>query len=319
MSPSEAQGSGRNTMFMYLGPPVVAALYSRFRPTTLLNPLYFLRFLAFAAGVILILLSGFRSLVVSVSAGFLIASYFRCGARTVVRLCCFGAILIVVLVGMQGTFFQLPRPAQRALSFLPGQWDPVAVVEAQHSTEWRLHMWKTVWTSDRFIKNKLLGDGIGFNAVEMNILSRAGYLLTPEDVQESYMVMGEYHSGPLSTIRDVGIVGLSLFTTLLVVIAREAWSLIRKSRGGPFEFLTLFVGIPLIYEPFGYLVVYGSFKESIAISILSVGMLKMLKNSLVRHDSRSDFPQLTEITGNTNRHRRSLNAGSVLTSKAIHP
>src|SRR5690606_37037083 len=34
------QGSGRNPVFMYLGPPLVSVLYSRFSPWTLINPLY---------------------------------------------------------------------------------------------------------------------------------------------------------------------------------------------------------------------------------------------------------------------------------------
>lgn len=271
--------TGRNTMFMYLGPPVVTALYSRFRPLTLINPFYIIRCAVFAGAFILILLSGFRSLVLAAAAGFLISSYFRGGIRSVVRLMGVSIPALALVVMLQGTFFELPRSAQRALSFLPGQWDPVAVAEAKDSTEWRIFMWKAVLSSDRYIQNKLLGDGFGFSRVEMSIMARGNYRLSPEEMQESYLVMGGYHSGPLTAIRYVGGVGLVLFLALLVALAREGWMLIRQAQGGPYEFLAFFVGIPLIYEPFQFIFIYGSFEGNITASIFAVGMVKMLKNS----------------------------------------
>lgn len=280
----QADGSGRNTVLRDIGHPLVVALYSRYNPSTLLNPFYIFRFSLFLAGVCLILLSGFRSNIVAIGIGFMLVTYFRGGGRAVLRWIGVGTPLLILLIVLQGTLYELPRSAQRALSFLPGKWDPIAVAEARHSTDWRLFMWKNVWNSDRYIQNKLLGDGFGFSTIEMSIMARGNYQMTPEETQETYMVMGEYHSGPLSAIRDVGAVGLLLFVGLLIALAREGWMMIRRCQGGPYEFLAYFVGIPLIYEPFQFVVVYGSFKENITIAIVSVGMIKMLKNSLDRYE-----------------------------------
>lgn len=279
-APSAIYGTGRNVTFMYLGPPIVSSLYSRYRPMSLLNPLNVFRFSFFFGGLLLILLSGFRSLVLSAAAGFLIASYFRGGMRAVMRIFGFGLPFLICIIALQGTLFELPRPAQRALSFLPGNWDPVAVAEAKHSSDWRFYMWKNVLESDRFIENKILGDGFGFSAVEMAIINRGSLGMTPEETQESYMVMGEYHSGPLTAIRDVGVVGLLLFLVLLIALAKEGWKLIRICQGGSYEFIGYFIGIPLIYEPFNFIFIYGGFKESIVYSIFAVGMIKMLGNSV---------------------------------------
>ena len=51
-------------------------------------------------------------------------------------------IVVCKLVGM-GSVLQA-TPLLRALSFLPGQWDAVAVTNAKISTQWRIEMWKII-------------------------------------------------------------------------------------------------------------------------------------------------------------------------------
>jgi hypothetical protein len=284
LSAHPAEGSGRNPVLRDIGHPLLLALYSKYNPVTLLNPLYIVRFTLFVVGLAFVLFSGFRMNILAAGAGFMLVTYFRGGGRAVLSWIGVGTPILILLVLLQGTLFELPRPAQRALSFLPGKWDPIAVAEAKHSTDWRLYMWKNVWNSDRYIQNKVLGDGFGFSTIEMSIMARGNYQMSPEETQETYMVMGEYHSGPLSAIRDVGYVGLALFLWLLVALAREGWVLIRRAQGGPYEFLSYFIAVPLIFEPFQFVVIYGSFKENITVAVVSVGLVKMLKNSLDHYD-----------------------------------
>jgi len=276
---AEVSGSGRKPMLMYFGGPLASALYARYRALTLINPLYFIRCIAFIGACVLVLLSGFRSAVLSIAAGFIIATYARDGFRAVARLAAIGAPILIIIIALQGVLFELPLPAQRALSFLPGRWDYVAVAEARGSTEWRVEMWRTVLSSNRYIENKILGDGFGFTQVEMQIRN-IGNIATPEEMQERYMVTGGFHSGPVSSIRYVGVVGLVLFVTLLVLLAKRAWLLMTKTRGTPYEFLAFFIGIPIVYEPFNFIVVFGAFDSAFPQALLGAGMLKMLENSL---------------------------------------
>ena len=68
-------------------------------------------------------------------------------------------------------------------------------------------MWKEVLISDKYIENKLLGDGFGFTRRQyatMQQLTQFGG--STEDVQENAMITGGVHSGPISAIRYVGVV-----------------------------------------------------------------------------------------------------------------
>jgi O-antigen ligase len=166
---------------------------------------------------------------------------------------------------------------QRALSFVPAKWDADAVADAQGTTEWRVNIWKTVLTTNKYIDNKVLGDGFGYSRAQyqqMIINGNSGL------VGENQMISGDYHSGPVSTIRFVGVVGLALFYVLLIALAREAWRIVRLTTDTPFFILALFVCCPIIYEPFNFTFVFGAFQTALPTALFSVGMLRMLSNSL---------------------------------------
>jgi O-antigen ligase len=167
---------------------------------------------------------------------------------------------------------------QRALSFLPGRWDPVAVADASNSTQWRLEMWKIMLTEDKYIDSKWLGDGFGLSKRQLAVMSAQRQF---GDIgQEDFLTLGNVHSGPLSTIRYAGYVGLFIFMTLLITTARIAWRLTQRAKGSPYFALALFICIPLIYSPFSYVFVFGSFDSALPSAIYSLGLLKMLSNSL---------------------------------------
>jgi drug/metabolite transporter (DMT)-like permease len=94
------------------------------------------------------------------------------------------------------------------------------------------------------------------------------------------MVSGQFHSGPVSSIRFVGYVGLGVFLILLIVLAKSAYQVIEKSRGTPYQFLTLFIGIPIMIYPFFFLFVFGAYEHDIINSFFYAGMLKLMNTSL---------------------------------------
>jgi hypothetical protein len=259
------------------------ALLGYFPPLTLLSPLRPFRFVCFAAVCIGFALAGFRNGILYLGFAFASAAYFRNGIkRTLIVLVACGA-LVLALIAAQNAGFTLPLTAQRALSFLPGDWNADAKADAEDSSEWRFYMWDVVLHTDTYIHNKLLGDGFGFSNTELQIMEQQGEGgpgFIGGAKQESSLIQGAFHSGPLSAVRYVGVVGLTLYILLLAVTANYAWRLIVVSRGTDFFPLALFVGIPAIYEPLQYIFIFGGFDSGFPNTLFVCGMLKLLSKGI---------------------------------------
>jgi hypothetical protein len=312
--PMQAQstdaGAERLSYMVGVGLPSDLALISFFRPLTLVNPFYLGRCLCFGAATFLLLLSGFRTSIITTFGYLLLASYLRSGFQEIVRLAIIGLLGLTVLITAQGRLYHLPLSAQRALCFLPGQWNPVVVADAHGSTEWRLQMWPQMLSSNKYIQNRLLGDGFGITKRQLETITALNRYAAGGGSQESAMILGSVHSGPLTTVRVAGYVGLVLYLILLVMIARWAVILIRKAGKTPFLPLAFFIGLPLIYEPFNFVFVFGGFDGSMPITIFGLGMLKLLDNSL------SDYAERSPETIGSASHRRMANPEYALAESA---
>ncbi|HEY4285256.1 MAG TPA: hypothetical protein VGM62_19510 [Chthoniobacterales bacterium] len=260
------------------GRTLITILVSYFRPLSLLVPINFVRFFLFLLGLGLILISGFRSEFITVGAIFLLASYFRRGRMEAVVVLG-GMIVMLITLTLINSIRPLPLAMQRTLSFLPGHWDSRAVKDAEDSTDWRVQMWREIPKSSRYIRDRVMGDGFGFTRAELMAMERQA-LRTGELSQEDSMIIGAFHNGPLSTIRFVGAVGLILYYSLLVYVAMYAARLIRSCAPTSFYPLALFVSLPLIWEPFNYVFIFGAYDSGFPNTIFAIGMLKMIQNSL---------------------------------------
>lgn len=273
----------RATPLLGFGTTVGNTLISYFRPQQLIlffrpfwSLLYYICFLA-------ILLSGFRSALVGLGLLSLLSSYFFGGLREMFRMlfALLAGALVVVTAQSAGVY--IPLSVQRALSFIPIEWDERAIHDAQGSSEWRFEIWKIALDGDKYIKNKTLGDGFGFSQYELQIQMQAtwggqGYIGGNE--AEAQLVTGAYHSGPLSAIRYVGVVGLLLFTTLLIATAFYAWEVIGLAKNTVFFPLALFAGLPAIYRPFEYWFIFGAFDSDLPKAIFTLALLNMAHRSL---------------------------------------
>jgi hypothetical protein len=196
------------------------------------------------------------------------------------------AVIVIILGAILSSFanLDLPRTAQRALCFLPGNWDPEAVSDAKDSSEWRFEMWEIALTSDKYIHNKIFGDGFGFMRADfergMDLMYGRTSLRGDEAKQEMFLLDGDLHSGPISSIRFVGYVGLALFLPLLYFLMRMAWRLSYLSTGTKYDTCTFFYCIPLIITPAFFLFVFGDYKSELATVLFSVGIMKSLKKSI---------------------------------------
>ncbi|MBV8533848.1 MAG: hypothetical protein JO207_08600 [Verrucomicrobia bacterium] len=271
----------------------ILTLVSYFPPLSLLSPFYQIRFLCFLAVCTGFGLAGFRDGIAWMAFVFVMSAYLRGGLKKAFLVVFIAALAVFALEGAHNAGVTLPKTAQRALSFLPGNWDADAKEAAEGSSNWRFYMWEVVLSTNTYIHNKLLGDGFGFSSEELQIMEQeqnggAGFIGAAE--QESFLIQGAYHSGPLSAVRYVGAVGLLFYLILLVVAAIYAWKLIRRCQGTDYFPIALFVGIPAIYEPLQYTLIFGGFDSGFPTTLFVCGMLKLISKGCHMHTPQPRSP-----------------------------
>jgi len=230
------------------------------------------------------LMSGFRSTLISVILTFSVGIAYRSGFSGV-SFAIFSAICGLGLLAAVNVISPLPPNIQRSLTILPGSWEERYRRDAENSSEWRFEIWREVLLTDRWIDNKWLGDGLGFKATELASQMRAhegerkgtsGF----DQHREAILKNGDYHSGPVQTIRTIGYVGLIFLIIALVRLAVHAHRQIQRCRNTEWFPLALFVGIPLIWFPFFFIFVFGAFSTGFTSLFLGYGMVRMLENNL---------------------------------------
>ena len=133
-----------------------------------------------------------------------------------------GVLLGFGLVLMHGKVFDFPLSMQRALCFLPGDWDPKAALEAKASSEWRDRM-KTLFYKDYFHRAPILGQGYHFNPsfaqqatdIYQHVLAAMENRGDEFADVRNFIEMRQPHEGPIHLLLVVGMV-----TPLLLVSYR---------------------------------------------------------------------------------------------------
>ena len=280
-------GTVRIELFRDIGRYTVVFLCAYFLPSSLVNVLKWRQSLFFGLAILGLLLSGFRSFIVYAAAMFLLGSYFRKGWIAVFRASIIGALAALLVMLGHGTLYELPFAAQRALAVIPKalrptQLDEVAVLTGESSTDWRVEMWIQALTTNRYISDKVLGDGFGMTRMQIAAYQRAASrgAISNEDSQEHMAISGDFHSGPISTIRVVGYVGLVFVYMLMFAMALRAVQLIRRCNGTPLFEPSLFFLMPVVFEPLWFTLVFGAYSMWFPFIAVSLGMMKVIENSL---------------------------------------
>lgn len=254
--------------------PIRACFHPLWAPLVLLS-------FAFAA------LSGFRNEIAAVGLTYLIGIAYRGGFPSVLvaSLTLISGIALLAFVNLATP---LPYNIQRSLSFLPGTWEKASIADAQESTDWRVQMWEEALLTDHWIKNKVLGDGLGLSRHELDFIqslegqnlnaatSNAGLSLQ----QQAMMATGAYHSGPVSTIRTIGYIGLITLLLAKIRLAFHAHFQIKRTKNTKWLPLSLLIGIPIIWSPFFFVLIYGDFGTAIAAFLIGAAMVRLLENNL---------------------------------------
>jgi len=285
-------GDTRMVGLLAAGISSVLALCAKYNPITLITPLYPLRAVLLSIALIAIFLSGFRSALLFAMVVFVLSALLRGRLKDLWVAGAVMMVIVVALISLQGSVLQLPRTMQRTLSWLPGDWDQAATADAEGSSQWRFEMWEWAWNDDRILKDRTWGQGFGLSIDDMNLI--AGSLMAGEgggsrlggSDRENFMITGSFHSGPLSTIKYIGSVGLALYFSLLCYMTVVAWRLCKRARGTIAFPLSLFVAIPIIYEPFQFVVVFGALEGSYPQTLFWAGLLNITSNYVDRLRAR---------------------------------
>jgi len=282
---------GRVTEGKGLGESLGIAALTVWRPLSAINPNNIIPFSMLAIAGLGIAVSGFRS-----SAG-MIAIYFIVGSLIRRK---FADIMIAGMVAVLGICFlaiigleKFPNGVQRVLSVLPipGLVDEDIADYAQKSTDWRVEMWKLALTSDRYIHDKMFGDGFGTRADELAAQIDAAFG-DKRKVQglsgaEVMMERGSFHGFHVQTIRMTGYFGLLMALITLGIFFRHAWSHIKYFRGRPEWGFILFICTPFLIHPFYVMLVFGDYSFGFPEYLVMAGFLKMLWN--VRAQEAREF------------------------------
>jgi hypothetical protein len=254
--------------------PIRACFHPLWAPLILLS-------LAFAA------LSGYRSEIGAVGLTYLLGIAYR-GGLTHFMIAALTLVCGIALLAFVNIATPLPSNIQRSLSFLPGTWDQVHVTDAENSTQWRIDMWEEALLTDYWIKNKWLGDGLGMSREEMDFIATFQNKQIGGEVgtgklnldQQLMMASNNYHSGPVSTIRAAGYIGLLILLLAQIRLAVHAHRQIQRARKTEWLPLTLLIGIPLIIGPFFFVFIAGDFGQALAAFLTGAAIIRLLENNL---------------------------------------
>jgi hypothetical protein len=155
---------------------------------------------------------------------------------------------------------------QRALSFLPGEWDTKAISEAKESSKWREKM-KTLFYKEYF--QKAPGFGLGYHySADLAKAETDVYLAIAARQAESgdeyadvrrFIEMRQPHEGPIHALLVSGAVGAFLFCALCFGIIWYAWMSILNTppkQMSPIQTWTFALILPQL---FSFFLLYGDY------------------------------------------------------------
>lgn len=260
---------------------LVACTY--WRPVAALDLTKPWRALTALCGVVTSLLSGYRQQIAYLMLNFLLGSIIRKKPLDAILVMGLGLVVVggvAVLVPPQ----MLPYAVQRIFTVIPGyKANDRATIDAEGSMNGRFEMWQEVLKGNKYIGNKLLGDGFGFSEKERAMQhafrfgdARARKAMTKVDM---YLASGMLHGFHVETIRCTGVVGLAAATIALFAMMALALKQIRYFRRDGYGLVmgsAFFLALPFLYKPFYYWLIFGSYQVEFPVLIATAGLLRML-------------------------------------------
>ena len=211
----------------------------------LLNPRRLFRLAGMAMASLAVLASGFRSALANLGCTVLIAGYrdLRWGMLALLPLI---AALLFALSAFNSVVIPLPKQMQRALTFLPGDWDTDMTLNATASDDFRQQAW-TLWLKEFFPAHPLLGRGFGFPAEWAAPSTGKTYGTDIKQMVET----GNIHNGLFASLDAVGIIGTIFFIAWALQILTKNLQ-IRFDPADPTGFALRFLALQIGTVILGY-------------------------------------------------------------------
>lgn len=268
--------TGRFGSFGNLGIYLSMAILSYYSLKSLWRPTYWVVSFFYILSAGAVVFSGFRSAI----ANFLFVSLAG-GIRDYRSFSLFiilgGAVLVGTMPFVNDNIVELPKQAQRALCFLPGNWDPNMVQDANGSNEFRMGV-ATVWYKQYFPKNMWFGRGFGFSAKDFGtIMMQINSATTDRDTgYEGFVATQELHNGFLSVVDTIGIVGASVFFPWCIwILLRVVQTMLRPDVGEQppaLRWCCIFLFMWIVSYGFGAL----KFEDFTPITVICTGLFNAL-------------------------------------------
>jgi hypothetical protein len=228
--------------------------------------------------------SGYRSQLAAVGMTYFVGVFYRGGITQLLLSVVLGVAGVVVLA-FANLIAPLPPNVQRALTFIPGTWEQRYKDDAKGSTDWRTELWMAALQSDKYIANKFLGDGLGMTMAQyeqtMFLKEKKGMGSGGFDYhRESILISGDYHSGPVQTIRVCGYLGLVILVIGMLRVAVHAHRQIERCRNTEWFSTALFIGNVYLWLPFGWVFIFGSFSGGADALLMGAALVRMLEKTL---------------------------------------
>jgi lipid-A-disaccharide synthase-like uncharacterized protein len=164
----------------------------------------------------------------------------------------------------QGKVFNYPQQIQRALSFLPGDWDAKATSEAKGSSEWRGQM-KTLFYKEYFHKAPLIGLGYHYDPSlakqETDVyLAIAARRSSPGDEYadvRNFIEMRQPHEGPVHILLVTGSVGAFFFVAYCLALFFYSFGSVIRTPSTQVTPIQIWAVASLTPQILGFFLVFG--------------------------------------------------------------
>lgn len=249
-------------------------LVSRYSIKTWLRPgRWFIGILSVFAAFLCIR-SGFRSALVGYVVVTAIASVIALRWRSIIP-AIFAVAMCFVLAAGNNKLFRLPVAAQRALSILPGDWDPDAVISAQGSSDFRRTI-QEIYLHSYFQPWSPIGNGLKFNPGRASQYGAGAQNISMDEVCLGFVIRKDFHIGWISLFDSVGIIGSLAFLWFTLNIFLRMFSWIKQNGlsalSPPQRWLIIIYGQTII--PFW--TVFGDLSNVIVMLCIIAGLVHVL-------------------------------------------
>jgi len=225
------------------------------------NRLWVLPMLLF--GGLLCAISGYRNTIFRYGVSLMAGLFAMMRFKSLLLLPLLAAAGLAIAL-TQGSVFNYPVQIQRALSFLPGDWDAKAELEAKGSNEWRGKI-TTLFFHEFFQKAPLIGKGYHYSAnlakQETDVyLAVAQRQLDAHDEfadARRFIEMRQPHEGPVNILLVTGSVGTFFFVAYCLALLAYSFGSVIRTPSRDVTPIQIWAVASLTPQILGFFIVFG--------------------------------------------------------------